>query len=232
MVENKIFNELQDWGIAGDDAFRYRMLDRLVSDCDYYLGAGGRHDKHLRMGNVVDQIACMKLLWKSFETGQKPQWLPYEKILEYEKTMGIKAILVERDYKGEYERFALTPEEFETEFPETYKAFGPLGDSGVDTLNPLVHIWFEPCLVGDENWNMFFTDMSAGLPKSDIETGNLACVREDMFYSLKKYMPEPQPALDSVIYDAQSRVGKLERESGTSMIKGKEKTPETEPERR
>ena len=64
-----------------------------------------------------------------------------------------EAILIERDYKGEYERFALTPEEFKEEFPETVaKGTWPIVESGTDTIAPLVHIWFEPCTVGDDNW--------------------------------------------------------------------------------
>ena len=37
---------------AGD----YVLLDRLRADCDYFLGAGGRSEKHLWAGNVHAQI--------------------------------------------------------------------------------------------------------------------------------------------------------------------------------
>ena len=177
-----------------DKQFRYMMLDRMRMDCEYYLGNGNRFAKQLWAGDEVRQMAYMKALWNSFPEDGKPEWLPYEKILEYEKEMCPRAILVERDYKGEYERFALTPEEFEKEFPETYKDFGPIEESNTDTLKPFVHIWFAPCVVGDAAWIEHFTDMEQGLPPSDIENGNLAYVREDFMQSLKKYLPEEEKA--------------------------------------
>lgn len=180
------FNEV----LTRDDKFRYRLLSRMKSDCDYYLGNGGRHPKHLWADNEVEHIACMKALWNSFGDEGKPEWLTYEQILDYEQKMGIPAILVEMDYKGYYKRFALTPEEFEKEFPETYEHFGPVEEGNSDTLKPLVHIWFEPCVVGDGSWDSFFTDMEAGLPESDIESGNLAYIDFNQFQSLRQYLKD------------------------------------------
>lgn len=178
-----------------DKQFRYMMLDRMRMDCEYYLGNGNRFAKQLWAGDEVHQMAYMKALWNSFPEDGKPEWLPYEKILEYEKEMCPRAILVERDYKGEYERFALTPEEFEKEFPETVaKGAWPVHEADTDTIAPLVHIWFAPCVVGDAAWIEHFTDMEQGLPPSDIENGNLAYVREDFMQSLKKYLPEEEKA--------------------------------------
>ena len=176
--------------LNSEPSFRYRLLDRMRTDCEYYLGYGGRHPKNLWAENEKEQIAYMKALWNSFNSEDKPEWLSYEKILRYEKEMtgNIPAILVEMDYKGHYERFALTPEEFKEDFPETYKDFGPIQESNSDTLKPLVHIWFEPCVVGDGSWELFFTDMEEGLPESDIESGNQAYIRADMAKSLKEYI--------------------------------------------
>jgi hypothetical protein len=67
--------------------FNYMMLGRLQSDCEYYLGFGNRHEPHLWAGNVKEQIEKMKELHNSFPEGQKPEWLTYEGILEYEKRM-------------------------------------------------------------------------------------------------------------------------------------------------
>lgn len=173
-----------------DEKFRYQLLFRMKSDCDYYLGPGGRCAKHLWAGDEVKQIAYMKALWNSFCEEGKPAWLSYNDILDYEKKIGIPAILVEMDYKGYYERFALTPEEFKEEFPDTYENFGPIEESNSDTLRPFVHIWFEPCVVGDELWNDFFTDMELGLPESDIESGNLAYIDKDQMQSLSKYLED------------------------------------------
>lgn len=73
--------------LGHDKSFRYMLLDRMRSDCEYYLGNGNRCGKHLWAGNEKEQIACMKALWNSFPAGEKPEWLPYEKITEYEKKM-------------------------------------------------------------------------------------------------------------------------------------------------
>lgn len=73
--------------LGHDKSYRYMLLDRMRSDCEYYLGNGNRCEKHLWAGNEKEQIACMKALWHSFPAGEKPEWLPYEKIAEYEKKM-------------------------------------------------------------------------------------------------------------------------------------------------
>lgn len=102
-----------------------------------------------------------------------------------------KVILVERDYKGEYERFALTFDEFRKEYPATYAEFGPFEvacDINCVTISPLVHICFQPCTVGDEDWTKFFSDMEWGLPQSDIDSGNLATIRLDLFGKLKSHI--------------------------------------------
>lgn len=67
--------------------FDYMMLSRLQTDCDYFLGYGGRYEGHLWAGNVPDQIAEMKKLWKKFPEGEKPEWLTWEEILQYERRM-------------------------------------------------------------------------------------------------------------------------------------------------
>lgn len=69
------------------EKFNYMMLGRLQSDCDYYLGFGNRHEKHLWAGSVDGQIKEMKRLWNSFPKDKKPEWLTMEQILKYEKEM-------------------------------------------------------------------------------------------------------------------------------------------------
>lgn len=70
----------------------YMLLDRLRSDCDYYLGAcAGRGvdmeaaQKHLWAHDVEGQIAKMRELWDGLE--EKPEWLTPEGIDGYEKRM-------------------------------------------------------------------------------------------------------------------------------------------------
>lgn len=67
--------------------YKYQLLDRLRTDCDYYLGNGNRQDKYLWAGNVKDQIAKMKELYNSFSDKDKPEWISMEDIDNYEKEM-------------------------------------------------------------------------------------------------------------------------------------------------
>lgn len=70
-----------------DAKFRYMLLDRMRSDCDYLLGYGRGCANHLWAGNVTDQIGYMKALWNSFSADAKPEWLTMEQIINYEQQM-------------------------------------------------------------------------------------------------------------------------------------------------
>ncbi|MFQ7107749.1 MAG: LPD11 domain-containing protein, partial [Neglectibacter timonensis] len=63
----------------------YRLLSRLKADCDYFLGAGGRAEKHLWAGNVREQIAKMRELYAALP--EKPEWLTMEDIDRYAQRM-------------------------------------------------------------------------------------------------------------------------------------------------
>ncbi|MEE0718764.1 MAG: LPD11 domain-containing protein [Oscillospiraceae bacterium] len=63
----------------------YRLLDRLRADCEYFLGAGNRADKHLWAGNVRAQIAKMRELYDTLP--EKPEWLTKETIDDYAERM-------------------------------------------------------------------------------------------------------------------------------------------------
>ena len=65
----------------------YRLLDRLRTDCDYYLGAGGRSEKHLWAGSVEKQIAKMRELYTALP--EKPEWLSEQDIDRYEQQMTV-----------------------------------------------------------------------------------------------------------------------------------------------
>lgn len=67
--------------------FEYLMLSRLQSDCEYYLGYGNRSLRILCDNSVERHIARMKELWNCFPKNEKPEWLTWEQILEYEKAM-------------------------------------------------------------------------------------------------------------------------------------------------
>lgn len=75
--------------ISNNVEFNYMMLDRMRTDCDYFLSYGNRDSKFLWAGNAEDQIGYMKALWNSFDNDCKPEWLSMEDILNYEKQMCI-----------------------------------------------------------------------------------------------------------------------------------------------
>ena len=70
-----------------DVKFRYQLLDRLRSDCEYYLGAGHRQVKHLWGRDITSHINLMRRLWFSFDVTEKPEWISLAKIQEYENRM-------------------------------------------------------------------------------------------------------------------------------------------------
>jgi len=72
------------------------MLDRMRTDCAYYLGNGRIFGNHLWAGNVSDQIEYMKAIWESFD--EKPEWLTWEQIEAYEKKMTESTYLKRGDY--------------------------------------------------------------------------------------------------------------------------------------
>lgn len=86
--------------LNAEPEFRYRMLSRMKSDCEYYLGYGGRSANHLWALDEAKQIEYMKAIWNSFPEGQKPEWLSMEQIEEYGNKMGaaparnVRALLI------------------------------------------------------------------------------------------------------------------------------------------
>lgn len=67
--------------------FEYQLLARLKADCDYYLGFGNRSTNRLWADNEREQIEKMKELYNDFPADEKPEWLTWEQILQYEKEM-------------------------------------------------------------------------------------------------------------------------------------------------
>ena len=63
----------------------YRLLDRLRVDCEYFLGAGNRAEKHLWAGSVYEQVVKMRELYDALP--QKPEWLTKEMIEDYADRM-------------------------------------------------------------------------------------------------------------------------------------------------
>ena len=71
------------------DRFNYMLLDRLKSDCEYYLVNGGRNAKqNLWAHDEQKQIDKMREIYDSLKI--KPEWLTMEQIDEYAARMGVK----------------------------------------------------------------------------------------------------------------------------------------------
>lgn len=63
----------------------YRLLNRLCADCEYFLGAGQRAEKHLWAGSVEAQIAKMRELYAQLP--ETPDWISLEVINAYARCM-------------------------------------------------------------------------------------------------------------------------------------------------
>ena len=70
----------------------YQLLDRLRSDCEYFLGAGNRAEKHLWTGSVRAQISKMRELYDTLP--EKPEWLTKETIDDYAERMAPPYLVV------------------------------------------------------------------------------------------------------------------------------------------
>lgn len=75
--------------------FKYQLLSRMKSDCNYYLGYGNRNKNVLWSGSEEQQIIDMKSLLNSFDRPNKPEWLTIIDIWEYEIKMTNKISMKE-----------------------------------------------------------------------------------------------------------------------------------------
>lgn len=73
--------------LSHSDTFCYRLLGRMKADCEYYLGNGNRHPKHLWASTEKEHIDVMEALWNNFSAKDKPEWLTLEQIEEYKKRL-------------------------------------------------------------------------------------------------------------------------------------------------
>ena len=68
-----------------DSRFLYQMLDRLKSDCKYFLSDGNGCEKYLWASSVKEQISAMKEIYNKLD--KKPTWLTMKQINDYESKM-------------------------------------------------------------------------------------------------------------------------------------------------
>lgn len=70
--------------------FNYMMLNRLQTDCEYYLNYGGKSAKVLWANDEQKHINEMKKLYYNMPYHQRPQWLSETMIKYYAKKMNVK----------------------------------------------------------------------------------------------------------------------------------------------
>ena len=139
---NKGENMKEDLDISNmDNSFKYRLLDRMRSDCEYYIN-GAKSNKHLFMQNPQAQIKAMKDIYNSFSEKDVPEWISMEDINNYERQMcnpmiknNMKENLVEDDLQqlkaeieNEVEKY-MTSEGFEPDEVKEYSAVDIYFDS-------------------------------------------------------------------------------------------------------
>ena len=81
--EEKFFTEQEK--VLLENNPDYRLLGRLRADCEYFLGAAGRAEKHLWAGSVRAQIAKLRELYDTLP--ERPEWLTKEAIDDYAERM-------------------------------------------------------------------------------------------------------------------------------------------------
>ena len=69
------------------EEFKYQMLDRMKSDCDYCLANNSELELCLCGLSVSEYITFMTALYKSFPDDKKPEWISIEDINKYEEAM-------------------------------------------------------------------------------------------------------------------------------------------------
>lgn len=80
--------------------FQYRLLDRLKSDCDYWLGNGNRNDKNLWAHSPDAQVEKMLNIFEDLPI--KPEWLSREDIYKYADDMGVEGLKEYVEYRNQW----------------------------------------------------------------------------------------------------------------------------------
>lgn len=113
-VDDMLTTELT---VGHDDKFRYQMLDRLRSDCKYYLGYGNRSANALwARGDEAGQILHMVALYQSFPDDKKPEWLTADDIESFAVQMLGKRPTLDQQMQSATER--TQPDKAENVSPE------------------------------------------------------------------------------------------------------------------
>ncbi len=77
---------------AKDYGFEYQLLDRLRTDCDYFLGAGNRSEKS-SCGRAASRGKSQKMRELYDLLPEKPEWLTLDDISKYAQRMESGGVL-------------------------------------------------------------------------------------------------------------------------------------------
>ena len=72
---------------------KYQLLERMKSDCEYYLNGGQKQVKYLWSQSVDQQIQDMKDLLFSIPRENRPEWLTYYDIQNYSAKMDHRPVI-------------------------------------------------------------------------------------------------------------------------------------------
>ena len=78
--------------MKNDEKFRYMLLDRMKTDCEYYLGDGNRNKEKLWSRDENDHIKNMISLYRSFGVKGQPEWLSVTDLNYYSRELTSKNI--------------------------------------------------------------------------------------------------------------------------------------------
>ena len=77
-------NDFKEWILTTENRYRYQLLDRMKSDCLYFIGCGNGRSR-LWGGTINEHIEYM-LTVHSFLI-EKPEWLTIEEIEKFKQDM-------------------------------------------------------------------------------------------------------------------------------------------------
>lgn len=131
----------------------YMMLDRLRTDCEYFLGNGNGFLGSLYYKDIDEHIKKMKKIYESFTAQEKPEWISLKDIDNYKEKMQEK--LKEQNFiKYSKKFFELLSEKFENNISYRYKL---LVIKNEETNQYSVNVGIDSNNDGSKNKFAFFT---------------------------------------------------------------------------
>lgn len=87
---------------AAENPWRHELmlLDRMRTDCEYFLGNGFGSKRHIWAGSVESQAAAMRSILGNIPEDERPDWMDERTIAEYERAM-LLAREIAKSFGGE-----------------------------------------------------------------------------------------------------------------------------------